>query len=177
VERGIECIRRLTGAAPRGFRSPAWDHSEATIPLLLEHGFAYDSSLMAHDFEPYWARRDDVLRADGPFEQGPAVPLVEIPVDWSLDDWPYFGLNWNRSHVGLRAPSDVYEVWQAEFDFALANYPEGVFTLTMHPQITGRGSRLMMLERLVEYMAGHGGAFRTMGEVAEEWRERNPFPG
>jgi peptidoglycan/xylan/chitin deacetylase (PgdA/CDA1 family) len=178
IERGIACIERLTGGAPRGFRSPAWDHSEATIGLLLEHGFAYDSSLMAHDFEPYWARTGDQLPADGAFVRGPAVPLVEMPVDWSLDDWPYFGLNWARSHVGLRSPAEVFEIWRAEFDFALENHPEGVFTLTMHPQISGRGARIAMIERLIEHIARQPGVqFTTMGEAADAWRERNPFPG
>lgn len=104
IERGIAAIERLTGKRPRGFRSPAWDHSPATIGLLQEFGFEYDSSLMATDFEPYWARADGPQEPDGPFSPGPKVPIVEIPVDWSLDDWPYFGLNWARNHVGLRTP-------------------------------------------------------------------------
>lgn len=176
IERGIAAIVRLTGRRPEGFRSPAWDHSEATVGLLLDNGFAYDSSLMATDFEPYWARRDDRAPAHGPFIPGPRVPIVELPVDWALDDWPYFGLNWQRHHVGLRAPSDVYETWAAEFAYALANHPGGVFTLTMHPQIIGRGSRISMLERLVEHMRGSPGVrFETMSAVARRWRDAHPF--
>jgi peptidoglycan/xylan/chitin deacetylase (PgdA/CDA1 family) len=176
MERGIACIRRLTGS-PQGYRSPAWDHSPATMGLLLDLGFAYDSSLMAHDFEPYWARIGDVAVPEEPFQPGTPVPLVEMPIDWTLDDWPYFGLNWNRNHVGLRTPSEVLEVWRAEFDFALANHPDGVFTLTTHPQIIGRGSRITMLERLIEHIARQPGVeFSTLGAAASAWRERNAFP-
>ncbi|MFN0148062.1 MAG: polysaccharide deacetylase family protein [Dehalococcoidia bacterium] len=177
LERGISCIEKLTGARPRGYRSPAWDHSPQTVELLVELGFAYDSSLMADDFTPYYCRTGDTASADGPFQFGPQVPLVEVPVDWTLDDWPYFGLNWQAHHIGLRTPNEVFEVWAGEFDYMYANIDGGVFTLTMHPQIIGRGSRLLMLERLISHIAGRPGvAFRPLAEVAEAFRAANPFP-
>ncbi len=176
IERGIACIERLSGKRPAGYRSPAWDHSAATIPLLLELGFQYDSSLMADDFTPYYCRVGDESPPDGPYRFGQAVPLVELPVDWSLDDWPYFGLNWAAHHVGLRTPDEVFKVWAAEFDYLHDRIGEGVFTLTMHPQIIGRGSRMLMLERLIDHIAGREGVrFRRMGEVVGEFREKTPF--
>lgn len=51
--RGIDAIHTLTGAAPRGYRSPAWDLSPNSVELLLTHGFEYDSSMMGHDVLPY----------------------------------------------------------------------------------------------------------------------------
>lgn len=175
IERGIACIEGLTGKRPAGYRSPAADHSANTVPLLVELGFAYDSSLMADDFTPYYARAGDEIRTDGPFRFGPRVPLVELPIDWSLDDWPYFGLNWNSHHVGLRTPDEVFAIWTAEFDFAAANVPGGLFTLVCHPQIIGRGHRLAMLERLIEHMTAAGATFTTLGEAAAAWRAANPF--
>ena len=178
MERGIACIERLTGRQPAGYRSPAWDHSVSTVPLLLELGFQYDSSLMADDFTPYYCRVGDHQPPDGPYVFGEPVPLVEVPVDWTLDDWPYFGLNWAAHHVGLRTPEDVYQVWAAEFDYLYERLGEGVFTLTMHPQIIGRGSRMLMLERLIEHIRGRKGVrLRTLGEVAAEFRAAHPFPG
>src|SRR5689334_7728245 len=38
LQRAIESIRGLTGAKPRGYRSPAWDFSPHTIDLLIENG-------------------------------------------------------------------------------------------------------------------------------------------
>lgn len=178
MERAGDTLERVTGHRPRGYRSPAWDLSDATIPLLVEMGFEYDSSLMGADFDPYYVRAGDEIVTDGPFRFGEEVPLVEMPVDWSLDDWPYFGLNWPAHHVGLRSPGEVFETWRDEFDWAYANVPGGVFTLTMHPQIIGRGSRLAMLDRLIEHMAEHPGVrFVTLGEAARSWREGHPFDG
>lgn len=175
LERGIACIERLTGKRPAGFRSPAWDHSPNTVALLLDLGFDYDSSLMADDFTPYYARTGDELRTDGPFGFGRPSRLVELPIDWSLDDWPYFGLNWNAHHIGLRSPDEVFAIWRDEFDWACDNVPGGVFTLTCHPQIIGRGHRLLMLERLIEHMEARPGiTFRALGDVAAEWRAQNP---
>ena len=41
----------------------------------------------------------------------------------------------------------------------------------MHPQVIGRGHRLLMLEKLVEHIRSHPGvSFVTMSEVASEFR-------
>ena len=42
----------------------------------------------------------------------------------------------------------------------------------------GRGSRMLMLERLIDHMRGREGVrFRTIGEVVAEFRAAHPFPG
>jgi len=176
LERGSDCIRRVTGKAPLGYRSPAWDLSPSSVNLLREFGFLYDSSMMADDFTPYYCRLGDEMRTDGPYIFGKEVDLVELPVDWSLDDWPYFGLHWPARHVGLRTPDEVYHIWSADFDFLYQRMGEGVFTLTMHPQVIGRGHRILMLEQLIEYMQGHEGVtFQTMGQVAAQWKQAHPL--
>ena len=83
-------IARLTGRKARGYRSPSWDLSEHTIDLLLAHGFLYDSSLMGADYLPYRARRGDVAKLGKPFRFGEQTPLIEMPISWSLDDYPHF---------------------------------------------------------------------------------------
>src|SRR5579884_2046374 len=88
--RGIDAIRRVTGENPRGYRSPSWDLSPHTIELLLKHGFQYDSSMMAHDDQPYRARQGDVIAKDGRIQWGTPTRLVEMPISWSLDDFPHF---------------------------------------------------------------------------------------
>lgn len=176
LERGIACIRRVTGKAPVGYRSPASDLSPDSVSLLAEFDFLYDSSMMANDFTPYYCRVGDDPRTDGPYIFGKEVDLVELPMDWSLDDWPYFGLHWPAHHVGLRTPDEVSKIWSADFDFLYQRMGEGVFILTMHPQVIGRGHRILMLERLIDYMKGHAGVtFRTMREVAAEWRRAHPL--
>jgi hypothetical protein len=42
----------------------------------------------------------------------------------------------------------------------------GVLTLTMHPQVIGKGHRVAMLERFVEHCAQAGARFERLGDVA-----------
>jgi peptidoglycan/xylan/chitin deacetylase (PgdA/CDA1 family) len=177
--RGLDALDRVTGVRPVGYRSPAWDNSPWTIELLLEQGFRYESSLMGNDFTPYWCRTGDVIPEDGPYQFGRPVDLVEMPVSWILDDWPHFeyvsisSLGINRP--GLSAPSKVEEIWRDEFTFMRRDVPGGVFTLTMHPQVIGRGHRLLMLERLIGWMKEHPGTrFSTLGAAADAFRTANP---
>jgi peptidoglycan-N-acetylglucosamine deacetylase len=178
LELGFAALERAAGIRPTGYRSPAWDNSPFTIELLLEYGFRYESSLMGNDFTPYWCRVGDVVRPDGPYGFGAEVDLVEMPVSWILDDFPHFEnvhLASGLLTVGLSAPSKVEEIWQGEFDFMYRQVPDGVFNLTMHPQVIGRGHRMLMLERLVDYIAGHPGVtFSRLGDAADGFRAANP---
>jgi peptidoglycan/xylan/chitin deacetylase (PgdA/CDA1 family) len=119
LERGLVALEGAVGQRPTGYRSPAWDNSPHTIELLLEYGFRYESSLMGQDFTPYWCRVGDVIHRDGPYEFGPSVDLVELPVSWILDDFPHFEYvrRPNRVSPGLSAPSKVEEIWRGEFDY------------------------------------------------------------
>jgi peptidoglycan/xylan/chitin deacetylase (PgdA/CDA1 family) len=177
LERGFAAFDRVAGIRPSGYRSPAWDNSPHTIELLLEFGFRYESSLMAHDFRPYWCRVGDVPATDGPYQFGQEVDLVEMPVSWVLDDFPHFEFvrSGGALFPGLSAGSKVEEIWRDEFEFMLRDVPGGVFNLTMHPEIIGRGHRLLMLERLVDHMASHDGIqFTTLGAAAEAFRASQP---
>ncbi|MBI2878023.1 MAG: polysaccharide deacetylase [Candidatus Tectomicrobia bacterium] len=180
LERGIDAIRRVAGKPPVGYRSPAWDLSACTLDLLLEHGFLYDSSLMAQDFTPYYCRVGDQAPKDGPYLFGREIELVEIPVTWGLDDFPPFEYVWTAKGInpGLSAPSQVYEVWSGDFDYLYERLGAGVFCLTLHPQVIGRGHRLLMLERLLQHMRERiGVSFRTMADVSRVWKEGHPLPG
>ncbi|MCA1823082.1 MAG: polysaccharide deacetylase [Mycobacteriales bacterium] len=172
--KGIEVLTEVTGARPVGWRSPAWAMSPVSIDLLLEHGFRYDSSLMGNDFSPYYVRRGDRWSADAPYEFGVETDLVELPVYWGLDDFPAFEIVPGRWGGGA-APSAVREIWQGDFDYALARVPGGVYTLTMHPQSIGRGHRMLMLEGLVAHMRAQDGVvFATMAATAGAWRAAHP---
>ncbi|MCC6790338.1 MAG: polysaccharide deacetylase [Thermomicrobiales bacterium] len=173
LERGFEAFEKVAGVRPTGYRSPAWDNSPHTIGLLLEFGFRYESSLMAHDFRPYWCRVGDVPNTDGPYVFGRNVDLVEMPVSWVLDDFPHFEFIQSSGvlYPGLSAGSKVGEIWRDEFDFMLREEPGGVFNLTMHPEIIGRGHRILTLERLIDHMAQRPDvAFTTLGDAAEQFR-------
>ncbi len=180
LERGLEVLDRVLGVRPAGYRSPAWDNSPFTLELLLELGFRYESSLMGDDFTPYWCRVGDVAEPDGPYRFGRPVGLVELPVSWLLDDFPHFEYVSLPAHglrlPGLSAASKVEEIWRDEFDFMRRDVPGGVMTITMHPQVIGRGHRLLMLERLVEHMLAGGARFSTMADAADRFRREHPLP-
>jgi peptidoglycan-N-acetylglucosamine deacetylase len=175
--RGSAAIRAITGADPRGYRSPSWDLSPFTVDLLLAHGFLYDSSMMGHDAEPYRARTGDVIVPDGPARLGIATPLVEMPVSWSLDDYPHFEYFRAGDFVlpGLRRAGDVLDNWVDDFRYMTQTTDWGVLTYTFHPQVIGRGHRMLALERLIELLAGMGAVFVRMDGAAAEFAERAPF--
>ena len=90
IVRGNNSIKRVSGQFARGYRSPAWDLSPHSIDLLLKHRIQYDSSLMGHDYDCYYARQGDVAELKKPFVRGRETRLVEMPISWSLDDYPHF---------------------------------------------------------------------------------------
>jgi peptidoglycan-N-acetylglucosamine deacetylase len=153
LRRSIETLTEVSGRTPVGYRAPGWAISVNTIALLSDAGIAYDSSQCATDFVPYLARRDDRIE-DREWTPGIESDVWEIPIAWELDDFPDFILRPPDYTVG-RAVGEVYDTWAAEFDYAYANVPDGVFTLTMHPQLIGRGPRLEMLARLIDHMHAH----------------------
>lgn len=171
LERSERSFETVLGLRPQGYRAPSWDVSAHTIGLLAERGYAYDSSLMHDDFKPYRPRMGDKVGADGTFVPGKPAPIVEIPVAWELDDFPYFTFIPGTSSRGLAACEHVYAAWLAEFEYCHAHVDDGVFDLAMHPQVIGRGPRMAMLERLVDEMARRPGVtFSTMIDVAKAAR-------
>ena len=166
MEKGLAALAQFMDAPPLGYRSPAWDHSANTLPLLLEYGFLYDSSLFAADFQPYRPRLGDLVTVEEPLQLGQEVDLWEFPVDFCLDDWPHFPAFFQP---GISAPSKVLEIWTKEFDFMVEQERSGVFTLTMHPQVIGRGHRIRLLDQLVQHIVSTSSArFARMGDVARE---------
>jgi peptidoglycan/xylan/chitin deacetylase (PgdA/CDA1 family) len=128
-------ILRGLGADPVGYRSPSWDFSENTLPLLAEAGLVYSSNMM------------DDIRA----YLHPGFDIIELPVQWILDDAPQFWFDdvssWTKK---ISTPSEVREIWEQEF---LGIHDLGGLTvLTMHPQIIGRPGRLRMLDAFIDFV-------------------------
>ncbi len=174
--RGIESIKRLTGAAPRGYRSPAWELSPHSVGLLVKHGFVYDSSMMGHDYIPYQARQEDGISLLEPMTFGADTSLVEMPISWALDDFQHF--EYVRSDAGI-LPGGMnarllIENWINEFRFMKAHEEWGILTYTFHPHVIGRGHRMMMLEHMVEVLKAEGAQFLTLEAAVGEYRRKFP---
>jgi peptidoglycan/xylan/chitin deacetylase (PgdA/CDA1 family) len=172
--RANEQIARLTGRKARGYRSPAWDLSPHTVELLLKHDFLYDSSMMGHDYLPYRARQGDVIELEKPATFGAQTALVEMPVSWSLDDYPHFEFVRTGSAIlgGLKPASGVLENWYDDFDYMTRMLEWGTITYTCHPFVIGRGHRMLMLERLIEKLSAREAVFLTLEVAAREWLAR-----
>jgi peptidoglycan/xylan/chitin deacetylase (PgdA/CDA1 family) len=168
--RANDAIARLCGKKARGYRSPSWDLSEHTIDLLLQHGFVYDSSLMGADYLPYRARRGDAATLGETFRFGEPTRLIEMPISWSLDDFPYFEFLRQPATVmaAMQSPRAVLQTWFDEFAYMKKSVDWGVLTYTMHPYVIGRGSRMLALEDLLDRLIGEGAVFMTMADAASE---------
>lgn len=151
IETGLDALQKVFGVRPRGYRSASWELTPETFDLLVDFGFDYDSSCMGDD-RPYW-------------EEYSGRQILELPVHWSLDDWPYFA--WNIDTGGnLSGTQRIYDTWLAEFDSALAD--KRLITFTMHPEIIGRGHRATMLDDFLSTIENRGAVwFATHAEVVD----------
>jgi peptidoglycan/xylan/chitin deacetylase (PgdA/CDA1 family) len=177
IERGIEALESVAGARPRGFRAPGFDLSNRTIDLLCEYEFSYDSSMMGNDFSPYWCRSGDVASSDEAYVFVDPVDLVEMPVAWHLNDVPFFEFVPGVPNlVGLGRPKDVLDIWTSEFTYLFDHVGEGCVVLTMRPQSTGHGHRILLLREFIEFVLDHEGtAFLRTDEIASQFRAKGPI--
>ncbi len=137
--RGVEAIERCTGERPLGYRSPSWQLAPPTLELLVEHGFAYDSSCMGDD-RPYVERHGE-------------LEILELPVHWTLDDFPQ--LSWFPHLSGpLRDPGDVMVTWRREVDAAIAE--QRPLVLTCHPETIGRAGPMAAFTDFVRELRDEG---------------------
>ena len=148
-DRSIDAVVRFTGQRPRGHRAPYWAFNDETIGVLEDAGFAYDSSLMADDYRPYRVRRGDRHSTSEGSTFGPESSLIEVPVYWTLDDWPLFEPGLDNGRDGMSPPSKVLEIWKTELRYAWEHAPGGLLTITMHPECIGRGHRMAMVEQFI----------------------------
>ncbi|MBP2199734.1 polysaccharide deacetylase family protein [Pantoea cypripedii] len=186
LDRSIELVTQLAGKRPTGYVAPWWEFSNVTNELLLKKGIKYDHSLMHNDFHPYyvrvgdsWTKIDYSQHPDAwmkPLERGAETDLVEIPANWYLDDLPpmMFIKKSPNSH-GFVNPRHLEEMWRDQFDWVYRENDYAVFTMTIHPDVSGRPQVLLMLERLIQYIRSHEGVrFVTFDEIADDFKQRQP---
>jgi len=162
LDRGLEALAEVAGVTPAGYRAPMWDLSWHTPGLLAERNFLYDSSLMDADV-PYELAVGD-------------TSLVEIPIQWALDDWEQYCFLPDISGSGLiESPRKARELWQLEFD-ALRR-AGGCWVLTNHPFLSGRASRAAELDDLMRYVTEHADVWTTnLGTIAQHVRAQGLTP-
>lgn len=154
LEKAERALEAITGKRPVGHRAPSSIMQTYEPELLNERGYLYSSSMKTCD----WAYCHEI--------NGERIPLVELPVDYCLDDFSYFYFTLRiPRHKNIYRTSYVREIWQDEFD-GLAAEKNKIMCLKLHPQLIGRSSRARMLESLIEYFQVNGAWITTCEEVA-----------
>ncbi|MBN9131415.1 MAG: polysaccharide deacetylase [Paenarthrobacter ureafaciens] len=155
LDRGLDALHKVAGVRPVGYRAPWWELNWQSPALLADRGFLYDSSLLDGD-APYRMAVAD----------GDSRDIVEIPVDWALDDWEQYAFYPGVTGSGvIESPAKALEMWTLE---AQAHHTQGsCFVLTNHPFISGRPSRAVALEQLIERVKDLDGMWvTTLAEIA-----------
>jgi len=186
LDKCIELVTKVAGRRPSGYVAPWWEFSPVTNELLLKKGIKYDHSLMHKDFEPYYVRVGDRWTLIDyskkpqewmvPLQRGQETDLIEIPGSWYLDDLPpmMFIKKSPNSH-GFVNPRHLEEIWRDQFDWVYREMDYAVFTLTIHPDVSGRPQVLLMLERLFAHMIRQPGVrFTTFDDIANDFARRSP---
>lgn len=156
----LRILEDQLGVHPAGYRSPSWDVNAWTPGLLKAHALLYDSSLMGNDI-PYDLDTEHGL-------------LTEVPVQWLLDDAPLFRHVYGATNA-IADPGRVLQLWSREF--AAMHAENGCFVLTCHPYISGRASRIALIEELVAFMRRARRVwFATCEEVARWHASRREHP-
>ena len=155
LEKCLKVFRVQTGVNPPGYRSPAWELSPSMHGLLREFGLAYDSSLMGYD-HPY--------TLEG---------LTEVPVQWLTDDaiyFRYFGGGKDFTHPAN--PKAVLESWIEEFE-GIREFG-GLFMVTIHPWMSGRGQRIRLLRALFTHVQQYDDVWCTTAAAVAEHHQKSP---
>ena len=155
LDRGLDALAKAAGVRPTGYRAPWWELNWHSATLLADRGFLYDSSLLDGD-APY---RFSVAEGDPLRPRGDSRRLGPGRQQYAF----YPGVT--GSGV-IESPAKVLEMWTLE---AEAHHAAGTcFVLTNHPFISGRPSKAVALEKLIDRVKSMDGMWvTTMEKIAQ----------
>ncbi len=161
MEKAERLIQKVCGKKPVGARGPLDTLQEYSLDLFQQRGYLYDSTLKDCD----WGYK---------LSNG----LVELPTAVSMDDFTYYYFSYADSATILcsACPDDVFDQWQDAFD-ELASEGDKILVLKLHPQLSGRVSRIYMLEKFILYMQQRGAWIANCETVARYIKEYNNAKG
>lgn len=150
-----DLFRAQTGLTGLGHRAPSWEMTADFLQVLERRGVSYDSSLMGFDH---------------PYQVG---NMVEVPVQWMVDDALYFRYtNSTRDKTHPANPAAVLESWIEEFEGVRET--GGLFMLTIHDWISGRGQRLRLLRKLIEHIRRDPQVWWARADEVAAWHAASP---
>lgn len=161
VEKGIVAIEKVTGKKPAGFRLPEGNMTPETLAILNDAGFTYDASMVDDDI-PY-----QTLIAGKP------VPMIEIPMHWEMQDFPYFAFNFfppfPLGECRIANYSEVMDIWLSE----MKGYDElGLcYVIKFDPQTIGTPARVEMFDQVLDEIIARDMWIATGTEIASFYKE------
>ncbi|HKP17323.1 MAG TPA: polysaccharide deacetylase family protein [Gaiellaceae bacterium] len=150
----LDTIEAATGARPRGWLGPALTETPNTLQVLSDLGV---------DYVLDWAHDDQPARLDLPSGRP-----VTLPYSSELNDIPAFLLH------GMTGADFAEEIVSA-FDalYAASESTGLVFTVGLHPFLSGQPQRIGHVARALEYLRGHDGVWLTTADaIADAYLEQ-----
>ncbi len=178
LQRTNDILERITGQRPVGARLSGADLGDGTVlRVMAEMGFDYDSSLLG-GYRALWAPSPHTIDADSLIRRGAPLDMVELPFVWILTDFSQFEFHYGSPQYRALLPNarQVEEVWKDEIDDLITRDPDGFIMFALHPQVIGRGSRLAMLERVIQRGLDKRCRFVSAAQIAQEFRAAQKHP-
>ncbi len=162
LARGMEIIRRLTGANAAGWYTGR--DSPRTRRLVADFGgFEYDSDYYGDDL-PFWLQ---VKKTDGTL-----APHLVVPYTLDCNDMR-FALPQGYSHGDefFQYLKDAFDVHYAEGD----EHP-AMMSIGMHCRLLGRPGRMRALQRFLDHVQRHDRVWVARRvDIARHWKAQHPF--
>ena len=174
-------------ACKQGHCAIEWTES-AWIPLAVmgpyptnvlsscfQRGTNYNKSLYGRGLRAvYPARRGDVAKVGEPFHFGEQTELIEMPISWSLDNYPHFEFVRAKSTIlaGLQSARAVLQNWFDEFLYMKKTGRVGRAHLYNASLRDRHGYRMLALEQMVDKLGDEGAVFMTLENAAREAEQR-----
>ena len=158
IRLAIDSLTRTMGERPLGWYCRSGPGVNTRRLLVEEGGFLYDSDAY-NDELPYWVRVND-------------RPNLVVPYSLTTNDSKF-------GRGGFFTADDYFTFVRDGFDVL---YREGrtqprMMSLGLHLRLTGHPSRAAGLERVLDYMMGHGGVWFTRRiDIARHWIATHPAP-
>ena len=155
IRKGKQGLEDLIGKEVRGFRLPEGECTWETMRILREEGIGYDSSLFDQDL-PYLTDEK----------------LVEIPMRWELQDFPYFayGPGFPVGEPRIACYDEVLDNWLRELK--AASELRLCSVIKFDPQTIGSPGRMFLFERVLQELKEKG-IWVVMGSKLEKYVREN----
>ncbi|ALM82239.1 polysaccharide deacetylase family protein [Bordetella sp. N] len=141
-------LEDLCGQSVVGFRAPEGIVSTATMGILQNLGYLYDSSYVDDD-APYSLVSDN------------APGMVELPWSEGLSDITHFRRRFTQGRAALALLAEFQGLIEADGYACLSLHPRGDIG-------SGRAARLEMLQQLIDAMRASGAQFTRGVDLARQ---------